>query len=570
MNRRFASGLKHAYKRPFLPQIPGKANINQNMGWIMNTDTSKKILMILLMSTVVIASFVSKYNELIQDFENDARAKQALINEYIQVSSNGIEMMAIAGNNYFMQKETQVTEDRQFLVYDPNRNVYSLDAVEGTARQKAVGNLTGIGAIPDQGVDRTEIDLALHFNQYFRKLHEKIPSIAWLYYTSENNFVNIYPWVASRDFVFSDKLKQEVFYRYVIPENNPDRRSRWTPVYLDHAGKGLMVTLSSPIYDKNVFKGALSLDLTVNTLSKMIDSEYDNYLVDETGGIIASSLHLKPDHEPSRVRLIMERFPFAPQIARRLSNNKVHREDEYFVYLSTFGDTPWKMVSIVSICLVLGQAVLFTFPVLLLCLVLSWTIIEVEKRRRAEAELSSSLAELQKLHALLEDAAKHDFLTSTVNRRGLKAIFSHDVDSPDWIHRPVSFVIGDIDFFKKVNDTYGHAVGDRVLIEIANLIRQDLANPDVVCRWGGEEFVVMLVGSTYGEAVDVAEKIRKKIEAMRIPLDNSSELQITMSFGVEEHQRGESVDETVSKADKALYVAKSKGRNRVCGYRDQL
>jgi hypothetical protein len=87
-----------------------------------------------------------------------------------------------------------------------------------------------MGTIPDSGVYRDEMNMALELNRYFASIYNKIPDIAWVYYTSRNNFINIYPWVSSNEFSFKEDLKAEKFFTYADPQNNPLRDSVWTPV----------------------------------------------------------------------------------------------------------------------------------------------------------------------------------------------------------------------------------------------------------------------------------------------------------------------------------------------------
>jgi two-component system cell cycle response regulator len=126
-------------------------------------------------------------------------------------------------------------------------------------------------------------------------------------------------------------------------------------------------------------------------------------------------------------------------------------------------------------------------------------------------------------------------------------------------------MIFDIDFFKKVNDTYGHAAGDEVLIELSRRIRQNVRSIDTVARYGGEEFVVVMPDANYDVAAVVAERLRKCVCAAPISVRDGPEggLDISISVGVAMFDFEEdSVDTSLHKADTALYQAKNQGRNR--------
>ena len=123
----------------------------------------------------------------------------------------------------------------------------------------------------------------------------------------------------------------------------------------------------------------------------------------------------------------------------------------------------------------------------------------------------------------------------------------------------MSIIILDIDFFKKVNDRYGHNVGDKVLIQVAHSLLKTLRNIDVICRWGGEEFLALLPTASLENASLLAEKLRAYIESLEIDIVGG----VTVSFGVAQVINGESMEDVIERADKALYLAKNSGRNCV-------
>jgi len=126
-------------------------------------------------------------------------------------------------------------------------------------------------------------------------------------------------------------------------------------------------------------------------------------------------------------------------------------------------------------------------------------------------------------------------------------------------HNKMSLILLDIDFFKKVNDNYGHNMGDQVLIQISHTLLRTLRNIDIICRWGGEEFIAILPTAPLEIASVITEKIRKSIEELDIDIVGK----VTASFGVAEVKEGESMEDVVDRADKALYLAKDSGRNCV-------
>ncbi|MDO5154667.1 MAG: sensor domain-containing diguanylate cyclase [Eubacteriales bacterium] len=160
---------------------------------------------------------------------------------------------------------------------------------------------------------------------------------------------------------------------------------------------------------------------------------------------------------------------------------------------------------------------------------------------------------------LLYEQAQIDQLTGLKNRRGF---YDYYVQNFDEHTKQASIVMCDIDFFKKVNDTYGHNAGDAVLMHVADILLKNLPNGGEVVRWGGEEFVFLLNGIDVQQAVTFAENIRKQMEQTSVQYDNQV-IQITMSFGVAPLLGQRTSDENVKQADDNLYQAKQNGRNRV-------
>ena len=131
--------------------------------------------------------------------------------------------------------------------------------------------------------------------------------------------------------------------------------------------------------------------------------------------------------------------------------------------------------------------------------------------------------------------------------------------------RPVSFIMLDIDHFKKVNDTYGHLSGDVVLKIVAKIIKEKTRDSDFVARYGGEEFAIILTETSLKDGVVVAEKIRQAIESKTIKISNNTSVKVTVSCGIAtvDPQTVKSAEELIDKADKALYKAKKDGRNKI-------
>ena len=159
-----------------------------------------------------------------------------------------------------------------------------------------------------------------------------------------------------------------------------------------------------------------------------------------------------------------------------------------------------------------------------------------------------------------------DALTNLNNRRQLESRLKQETAIAERQGHPLSVMMLDIDFFKNFNDTYGHAVGDLVLKEVATSVKEALRESDIPARYGGEEICVLLPFTDLEAAKQVAERVRSKVEARIVPVvinGKENNLNVTVSIGVAQYSKGSIPEELYIKADDALYEAKRNGRNRV-------
>ena len=178
-----------------------------------------------------------------------------------------------------------------------------------------------------------------------------------------------------------------------------------------------------------------------------------------------------------------------------------------------------------------------------------------DRSRRQRHDIAQALARIQEL-------ATRDELTGLVNRRHMGTLLERERQRGVRSGRGFSLAMVDIDHFKAVNDHYGHSVGDEVLRTFAQHAPQALRGTDVVSRWGGEEFVLLLPEAALSAARIGVERLRGRIAATPMAHQSGVPIRVSVSIGLTEHIAGESVTQTLERADRALYEAKAQGRNR--------
>ena len=197
---------------------------------------------------------------------------------------------------------------------------------------------------------------------------------------------------------------------------------------------------------------------------------------------------------------------------------------------------------------------------------------DISERRQAEEGLRRAKESLEVVNMELRFAFEHeqhmartDALTGINNRRNLFERAEHEFDVAARYQQPLSIIMFDIDYFKQINDTYGHAAGDKMLERVAQVTRAQLRDVDIIGRYGGEEFVIVLPVTNAQKAYPLAQRILESVAAIRLHTDHGPAA-VTLSIGIAEFihtPQDESVDDLIRRADEAMYAAKQAGRNHI-------
>ncbi len=183
------------------------------------------------------------------------------------------------------------------------------------------------------------------------------------------------------------------------------------------------------------------------------------------------------------------------------------------------------------------------------------------KLRKRNHELQTSTEQLAEALDRIGELARRDELTGLYNRRHLFEVLDQECERVRRKHETFCICIADVDYFKQVNDTRGHQVGDQVLCSVGQKISEGLRNIDCIGRYGGEEFLIVLPQTALEGAMIKAENIRQQIEQLSFNQQGET-FKVTLSIGVAEHTINDNIDNTILRADKALYQAKNSGRNK--------
>ncbi|WP_058972727.1 cellulose biosynthesis regulator diguanylate cyclase DgcQ [Type-D symbiont of Plautia stali] len=350
------------------------------------------------------------------------------------------------------------------------------------------------------------------------------------------------------------------YFRELDPRNPQHSRLRWTEAYQGLFNEGLMITVSAPVVSGDYWYGVLSMDFTQQRIHALLNEARQSYLqgklliVDRSMHEITrlSALHDKPLTDEQQARL-EQQMRLHPAGIMRLGTqftswSKLTNVDAYLVNIQSLKQ---------GIAQPLGRVALFLFGTWLLFVVLLLVSHQVIVRlvRRMD-DLSSKLTW----------RANYDGMTRLLNRNAFfeqfVALAAHNKQQ----QTPMAVIQLDVDHFKNVNDTWGHAAGDQALIRVAGVISHTLRKYDIAGRIGGEEFCIVLPETTLEDASAVAERIRTRLAAKTILVNCNSTFSVTLSAGVtsSEEQGDYHAESLQATADRRLYQAKTSGRNRVC------
>lgn len=463
-----------------------------------------------------------------------------LISDYVQACERIVDAMASTVSKAYLNTETGTGNHPalQYLRDYPEHEVFGISGLVQDGGTSALsGTLTGAGSKQHISADvQREIIAALALDGQIGVQTGRKSDFVWAYYTSARGFVYLAPRVSVNDFRFTADLYKKEFWTHAIASANPGLMTVITPLYEDQGGKGLMISASAPVVVNHVLLGVASVDIGIETLHTLLtvgQSVGDSILIDNNLTIVAKAgktipgtrFHLNPKQLGHQPVLVGGQW-WAAQTLADGEITILHRLDISKVYLA---------------------ALLETSHLWLLLLLL--------------ASLFFLLLRLRQALSRVTELAHMDSLSSLLNRRGFRSDIARILALNNRVNAPWVVLLLDIDHFKRINDRFGHDIGDQTIMAIARVLQRSVRESDRAGRWGGEEFVIFLYNTDLGGALRLAEKYRTEIAAAVASPDHQP---VTVSIGVAEAHADSGLDTVLDVADRRLYRAKNAGRNRVC------
>lgn len=505
----------------------------QIVGVLKRESVLTVVVLLALVVTAGIGSFLLHLDQYVRVVEASFLMRNEIATKFVTLHGDQITVM----HRLFSERYQQINPESQGSVPLPVQTLADGKAWQVQfPKSQAIGTVTGNAPLPLSPQLRREIAAAAAMDAQIQTALEVNRDVAWLYYLSASGFIYIAPRVPPEQFQFTPQLYERDYWREASPSANPTRRTIMKGPYQDLAGQGWILTVAKPVYDGDTFLGITALDLRVESMERMgqmIQTIGESMLVSENNRVMA--------HSDGPAPRVIEQPALSAEVLAwregrlgdRWLSSEIVKDELWLVHRLRPAELYWKAAQ-ESVSVWLMSALLALSGFLLL--------------------------RLRKALATVTLLTYTDPLTKALNRRGFYERSALLLAQAQRKNQPLALMIMDIDFFKKVNDTYGHDVGDSVLQQVGGYLQAARRPSDLFCRWGGEEFIVLLCLEQTADALAAAERMRQEAQRTRIPPGDHP---VTLSAGLVLLQANESVDAAVKRADLLLYQAKQGGRNRI-------
>jgi len=537
-----------------------------------NYQSYKLLISVILVCVTIIALILFQFystekaelNRFIKHNENTSKSLNIAITKALQ-TIEGLKTVT----EFNLQDSSLLSSDYyQYFGAISSKKGYGLINLPPPSSPLSNLNLTGLGATTKIHDLKEELEAALSLEPIFKWVKSTYPNTPWVYYLSGQRFMCVYPYISFDDFFMDNSFYDMDLFTKGLPINNPQRKPYITDVYEDEAGKGLMITIGAPVYNKSTFKGIVGFDLTIKSLSNSIKKENyygDNlYLVNDKFEILALTNDAQQTHPITKKLLLKNLRPGLEKLITKKKNmNNSINHNNLTIYINQLDNAAWYLISERSNLVILRKSFESTFPliVFVILMLMGFTLYIREKH----------FEEKQRATQLLEYQANYDSLTDLPNRHLIFDLISTSVARCRRHGHFDALLYIDLDNFKHINDSLGHSIGDKLLQKVAKRLKHETREEDTSARLGGDEFVILLTELSDDEkqaaklASINANKINKSLSEF-YAIDNHK-LHVTPSIGITLIPTGnENADDILKHADTAMYRAKESGRNTYCFY----
>lgn len=497
--------------------------------------------------------------------KSDTEIEQASyrVGEYFGIISEFAIDMKSVGEQYFEVKILNIDDKMEDLqlygngTYKTDKNFIDLNRV-----------LIGKGDADTIKQNEKYINVAYIFDSFFRDFTEGFEDVISISYYSRHDF--IYTYSEEHEYLYDIEFYSQKFkYEEIIKQIESPDDIIWSEQKHPVDQNERIIEVSVPLYVGEEIEGVISIQYSLKSVNDILKTNfYPTYLFDKDGVIVSTNVSAIAENE--YIVTLKDSTNFNEKTEQKIVNTAFYPErvgylplnSKYYLFMPTICEDFAILVYVPKISYFFNVFVTL-FAIIFVGKVAFWLNDVYEKRSFMALELRDKYNELNSLKLELEKAANTDFLTKLYNRRYmLERIESERVVR---YNTNFSVLMIDIDHFKKVNDTYGHKAGDEVLKYVAKIILDSVRKTDLVCRWGGEEMLVVAPNENGGNGFVVADKIRKNVEKSAPKVDGQ-EINVTISIGVSILKPEDSFEHILSEADEALYSAKETGRNKVVIY----
>lgn len=525
-----------------------------------------KYILILLAATI---NFIMNYNYAEKLYYNDLKIKSEYIYDIIKIRSEmARETLDIMNQyaqdyqQYIVPKESSYLDEFVFI----SDNYFTLDDMK-ESEQASRSNITGYGNEEKLKEMSEELYFVETLEPYFETLYNSNMGIDSMYYMSKNNFAAIYPYVDSKDKDYNSKAAN--VWRNKNQMYTDRQQLTWSSVFYDVTSNRLTTAISTQVKDEqDEVIGEICVDMYMpnNLMEGANNGEYTYYVINQRFEILGSN-----DEAFTNQKMVKTIYDvFGTYKSSNFMQNIITKNNEGFsyrnklLYVASDDKEALKVVVVAKTSDFLANSLLLSVIILfvgfaLMLIVYEYEVLVVNKKEQIFIK-ENAQRKLDSLKYELET----DLLTGLRNRRHMETHINNLIE----YKQDFFIAIGDLDHFKIINDTYGHDVGDMVLVNTTEIFRHIVDEDIVVARWGGEEILVVVTDIDEDSMMELIEEVRLDIQVTDIKINEKDSINVTISFGIAEHINGTDIKKTISNADTALYNSKTNGRNRTTLYED--